>query len=170
MNLDEAQKRKVAAWIADGLKVSEIQKRLVGELGVQMTYMEVRLLLDDLSLVPKDQPPPVGEKQIGPSAQAPKSSSAPPGSSRQPAGPASKATEGPAPAAGQVLVNVDAVTQPGTLASGTVTFSDGNLASWYLDQTGRLGLAPKQPGYRPSPEDIEDFQFELQKELQKLGF
>ena len=27
MNLDEAQKRKVAAWIAEGLKVSEIQKR-----------------------------------------------------------------------------------------------------------------------------------------------
>jgi hypothetical protein len=61
------------------------------------------------------------------------------------------------------------VTQPGTLVSGTVTFSDGNVASWYLDQTGRLGLAPKQQGYRPSPEDVEDFQLELQNELQKLG-
>src|SRR5499427_5545267 len=60
MNLDEAQRKKVAAWIADGLKLSEIQNRLASDLGVRMTYMDVRLLVDDLKLTPKDveQPKP----------------------------------------------------------------------------------------------------------------
>ena len=33
-----------------------------------------------------------------------------------------------------------------------------------------LGLSPKQPGYKPSPADLQAFQIELQEELQKLGF
>jgi hypothetical protein len=169
MNLDEAQKTKVSGWIAEGLKVSEIQRRLDAELGVRMTYMEVRFLLDDLRLVPKDQPPRVGEKQLGQPAQAGKPG-APPPPAQRPGTPPAETEEDAVRGTGKVTVNVDAVTQPGTLVSGKVTFSDGNIASWYLDQAGRLGLAPKQQGYRPSPEDIEDFQFELQNELQKLGF
>ena len=54
MNLDESQRKKVAEWIAQGLKLSEIQNRLASELGVRMTYMDVRLLVDDLKLTPKD--------------------------------------------------------------------------------------------------------------------
>src|SRR6185295_14602857 len=54
MNLDEAQRKKVAGWIADGLKLSEIQTRLAAELGVRLTYMDVRFLVDDLKLTPKD--------------------------------------------------------------------------------------------------------------------
>ena len=58
MNLDEAQRTKVAEWIAQGLKLSDIQNRLVSELGLTMTYMEVRFLVDDLKLAPKDVEPP----------------------------------------------------------------------------------------------------------------
>ena len=54
MNLDETQRKKVAEWIAAGMKLSDIQNRLASELGVGMTYMEVRLLVDDLKLTPKD--------------------------------------------------------------------------------------------------------------------
>jgi len=54
MNLDDEQKRKVTEWIAQGLKLSEIQKRLGDELGLRLTYMEARLLVDDLKLMPKD--------------------------------------------------------------------------------------------------------------------
>src|SRR6266404_2797197 len=57
MNLDEGQRKKVAEWIGQGLKLSEIQTRLVSELGVKMTYMDVRFLVDDLKLVPKDIEP-----------------------------------------------------------------------------------------------------------------
>src|SRR5438874_4584551 len=54
MNLDDAQKRTVADWIAQGQKLSEIQKRLADELAIHLTYMEVRMLVDDLKLIPKD--------------------------------------------------------------------------------------------------------------------
>src|SRR2546430_17715031 len=57
MSLDNAQRRTVADWIAQGQKLSEIQKRLADELGVHLTYMEVRLLVDDLKLMPKDAEP-----------------------------------------------------------------------------------------------------------------
>ncbi len=69
MNLDDAQKRQVSAWIHAGLKLSEIQSRLAAELGVRLTYMEVRLLVDDLKLVPKDvEPPAPAATTVRPSA------------------------------------------------------------------------------------------------------
>src|SRR3989442_14518742 len=58
MNLDDTQKKKVTEWIAQGLKLSEIQKLLGDELGLRLTYMEARLLVDDLKLIPKDTEPP----------------------------------------------------------------------------------------------------------------
>ena len=57
MNLDEAQTARVREWIEQGLKVSDIQTRLAQELGIHLTYMDARLLLDDLKLRPKDPPP-----------------------------------------------------------------------------------------------------------------
>ena len=53
MSLDEAQRTKVAEWVNQGLKLSEIQNLLISEMGVRMTYMEVRLLVDDLKLTPR---------------------------------------------------------------------------------------------------------------------
>src|SRR3989442_1232840 len=58
MSLDEAQKQKVKAWIEQGLSLSEIQNKLASESAVQMTYMEVRFLIDDLKLKPKDKKRP----------------------------------------------------------------------------------------------------------------
>src|SRR4030095_12348495 len=58
MNLDEAQRRQIAKWIEEGLKLSEIQSKLASEFGMRMTYMELRFLLDDLKLKPKDKEPP----------------------------------------------------------------------------------------------------------------
>ena len=46
MNLDEAQRKAVADWIAQGLKLADIQNRLVSEFGLRLTYMEVRMLVD----------------------------------------------------------------------------------------------------------------------------
>src|SRR6266850_7293482 len=57
MKLDDAQNKKVTAWIAEGLKLAEIQKRLGAECGLNLTCMEVRMLVDDLKLMPKDPPP-----------------------------------------------------------------------------------------------------------------
>jgi len=54
MNLTEEQRQRVTAWIMQGAKLSEVQNRLASELGVKLTYMEARFLVDDLKLVPKD--------------------------------------------------------------------------------------------------------------------
>ena len=150
MKLDEAQRLAVTQWIADGAKLSEIQNRLAAEFGLKLTYMEARFLVDDLKLTPKDPEPP---KVVAPSAAAAPLDATP-----------------PAPGGGKVAVTVDQITKPGTAISGKVAFSDGQLADWYLDQTGRLGVVPKQAGYKPTAEDVKDFQLALQQEVAKLGY
>jgi hypothetical protein len=167
MNLDEAQRKKVIQWIGEGQKLSEIQNRLASELGLRLTYMEVRLLVDDLKLMPKD-------------AELPQTPAEPSGAvlsaGHTPGAPAGRAPSAPAPAEptpaprGGVSVTVDQLTRPGAVVSGKVTFSDGNRADWYLDQTGRLGLSSATPGYRPSASDVQQFQMALESELSKLGF
>jgi len=61
------------------------------------------------------------------------------------------------------------MTQPGMAVSGKVTFSDGKNALWYVDQYGRPGLVPEEKGYRPSREDLQEFQLALDKELTRMG-
>ena len=155
MNLDEAQRQRVTAWILQGAKLSEIQTRLASELNLKLTYMEVRLLVDDLKLTPKDPEPP---KVAVPAPEAPK-----PAAEKPAAAPAAKT-------AGGVSVTVDQLARPGAIVSGKVAFSDGQSADWYLDQTGRLGVVPKQPGYKPSAADVQQFQVALQSELARMGF
>jgi len=160
MKLDDAQRQKVAAWIAEGAKLSEVQNRLATEFGIKLTYMEARFLVDDLKLTPKDPEPP---KVIVPEAKLPAAPTAPP--------PALPEDDLPLPpAGGKVSVSVDQIARPGALVSGKVTFSDGQIAEWYLDQMGRLGVVPKQQGYKPSPADVQEFQLSLQHEVAKLGY
>ena len=67
-------------------------------------------------------------------------------------------------------MTIDQITRPGAMVSGRATFSDGQSAEWSLDQTGRLGLNPSTPGYRPSQQDVMDFQAELEKLARSQGF
>src|SRR5471030_895142 len=156
MNLDETQRQTVTKWISEGAKLSEIQNRLLSEFKLKFTYMEVRFLVDDLKLTPKDPEPP---KVVAPPAADPAKLTV----EKNPA------PEGTLPASG-VSVSVDQITKPGAMISGTVKFSDGQIADWYLDQTGRLGVVPKQAGYKPSAADVKDFQLALQQEVAKLGY
>lgn len=149
MNLTEEQRQRVTAWILQGSRLAEIQNRLLSEFNIKLTYMEVRFLVDDLKLTPKDpEPPKTQEPVIAPKPQDEKKS---------------------APVAGKVTVSVDQIARPGTVVSGKVTFSDGQTAEWYLDQTGRLGVVPAIQGYKPSAADVQQFQTALQEELQRLG-
>jgi len=162
MNLDEAQRAKVSQWITEGLKLSDIQNRLAAEFGLRLTYMDVRLLVDDLKLTPKDVERPKS-MTLGSPPTTPTAPAAAP-NKKTPPSPASK------PSGGGVSVKVDELTRPGAVVSGKVTFSDGNVADWYFDQTGRLGLLPQQAGYRPPQADLQQFQAVLDAELSKLGF
>jgi hypothetical protein len=167
MNLDDAQRGKVAEWIAQGLKLSEIQNRLASELGLRLTYMEVRLLVDDLKLTPKDIEPPKPTPPILPSSAPPASVGARPPA--QPPVPAASTPTPLGPGPGKVSVAVDELARPGAVVSGKVTFSDGNTAIWQLNELGQLGIAPQQPGYRPPASDVEQFEMALERELAKLG-
>ena len=153
MQLTDEQKQQVTRWIAEGLKLADVQRRLADEFDVRLTYMEARLLIDDLQLTPMDPPEPV---------KSPITAEAPP----SPPGPGPDAL---AAGSGGVALKVDEIMKPGAIVSGSVVFSDGGTADWYLDQTGRLGMNPAQPGYRPPDADVQEFQIALDKELARLG-
>ena len=165
MNLDDAQRSKVGEWIAQGMKLSDIQARMASELGLKMTYMDVRLLVDDLKLTPKDVDVP---RPVSSTLETAPTAPPPPPPRANPAVSASEpAVSGPT---SSVSVQLDQIARPGSVVSGKVKFSDGNMAEWYFDQMGRLGLIPQQPGYRPPASDLQQFQSLLDSELSKMGF
>lgn len=152
MVLQEEYKKAVVGWIADGASLSEVQKRLKEEFQIAMTYMDVRFLVDDMKLQIKEEQPKQSEaaERLAAAKQE------------------GEMQRDGAPAPGGVSVSMDRITKPRALASGKVTFSDGETAEWMLDQTGRLGLVPSKPGYQPSQTDVIAFQDELQR--QARGF
>ena len=167
MELTPEQKQKVAGWIAEGLKLSEIQKRLAAEAGLHLTYMEARLLVDDLRLTPQDPAPPIVPPEIGAAVASKKGGSEPFNASGEASLIGSEAI--PPVASGKVSLKVDEIARPATIVSGTVTFSDGKKAGWYLDQMGRLGMVPEDKTYRPPQADLAEFQVALERELVRLG-
>lgn len=153
--LTPEQITKVSAWVAEGATLSQIQERLSSQLEISMTYMDVRFLVDDLNLalVEKEEPKKPEEPSVAEAAPAEAAAPAP-------------ATQG----AGVVTVEVDTIAQPHAMVSGHVTFSDGEKADWYIDHQGRPGMAARTPGYRPTPQDITDFQVKLDAALRQAGY
>jgi hypothetical protein len=145
IELTDEQRRALATWIEEGVDLSGIQRRLKEEFGIGLTYFETRMLAADLNLSLKEHERP---------AETPATSAL---------------ADDPAPAPGKLSLTIDQVTRPGALVSGRVTFSDGETGAWYLDQTGRLGLDPNTPGYRPGQQDLMDFQAELEKAARSQG-
>ncbi len=162
MELTEEQKNSVRAWAADGLGLSDIQKRIVEELNIPMTYMEVRFLVLDLGAALQDKEPPRTVDLSAPPVDQ--------GGAPHPGGPDAGMGDTTAPGAGGVSVELDRVVKPGSVLSGTVQFSDGTNAIWFMDQAGRLALDAGTPGYKPSEEDLQSFQMELRQLLEKRGF
>lgn len=122
--------------------MSDLQRQLKEEFGFTLTYMDTRFLILDLSIELIEEPKDAEKKVADKPLLVP---------------------------TGTVSVTMDALTLPGALVSGKVVFSDGETAIWMLDQTGRPGLDPDTPGYRPSPEDISEFQLQLRDLIQKSG-
>lgn len=174
MALTPEQTSAVASWVSAGDNLSTVQKKLQTEFGISMTYMDVRFLVDDLDLALKDKPAPKGDVNDV-SKATPAKPKAPPAPA--PGAPAPAANDGieddAVPAVpGSVIVEVDNVTLiPGAIASGSVTFSDGVTGKWIVDQTGRPGFTEvSQPGYRPTPEDGQEFISQLSAALQQRGY
>ena len=64
---------------------------------------------------------------------------------------------------GKTVVEVNRLTRPGVAMHGSVKFASGAKADWILDQMGRVGFEKSEGS--PTPEDIQEFQEELQKSL-----
>ncbi|HEX2860902.1 MAG TPA: hypothetical protein VHN79_04650 [Lacunisphaera sp.] len=186
MSLTAEQKQAVAAWVAAGDNLSAVQKKLSEEFKISMTYRDVRFLVDDLGLELKNAAPKADASDVSKAtvaAPAPTAAGKPPADRPAPGTPESVDGEIPSdeefpedagiPAdapAGSLSLEVDRIMRPGTVVSGTVTFSDGVSGKWGLDQYGRLMLDTGQKGYQPSPADVQTFQRELQLQLQRQGY
>ncbi|WP_348217206.1 hypothetical protein [Luteolibacter sp.] len=139
--LTPEQKEALKKWAAEGATMSDLQRHLKDDFGHTVTYMDTRFLILDLGIELIEEPKVVPKEEV----KAP-----------------------PVPT-GFVSTTMDSLTLPGAMVSGKVTFSDGETAIWMLDQTGRPGLDPDTPGYRPTQEDILDFQKQLRDLIQKSG-
>lgn len=153
-SLTEDQVGQIRSWAEEGAQLPEIQRRLVSDLGVKITYMEVRFLLDDLAIELKS-PDPEPEPEE-PAAEA------------EPQADDEEADDEPAP--GGVRVTFSELVRPGTAVSGRVTFANGKTADWWVDQMGRLGMNPDDKEFRPSETEMVDFQRELQRVARKRGY
>ncbi len=135
--LTDEQKSALQQWAAGGASIADLQKRLRDDFDVAITYMDTRFLVLDLGIeiaeAPKEEKKPAAEEDV---------------------------LSKPMPT-GAVTVTMDNIALPGALVSGRVTFSDGETAIWMLDQYGRPGLDADTPGYRPSQEDVMEFQKQL---------
>jgi hypothetical protein len=140
--LTEDQKASLHAQAAAGATLSDLQRHLKEEFGISCTYMDMRFIVLDLGIEL------VEAKEAEP--EVPKEDDA----------------AAPVPPVGGVSVSVDSITLPGTLVSGKVVFSDGETGIWMIDQSGRPGLDADTPGYRPSQEDLIEFQTKLRALLQ----
>ena len=190
MTLTPEQKTAVSSWVASGDNLSAVQKKLIEQFKVSMTYRDVRFLVDDLNLELKDPAPKVDTSDVSktppPATTAAKAPAAKPaGAAQAGAAPADEdladnaeaelaesELEDLPPGASSVTVEVDKVTLiPGALAAGSVTFSDGVTGKWMIDQQYRPGFTEiSQPGYRPTPADSQAFMQQLSAQLQKRGF
>lgn len=144
MKLTAEQESTVRAWADAGASLNDLQNRLRDELGLRLTFMDVRFLVLDLSLTLKADP--ADEETPAEAAPAP-----------------------PAEEPESVQFSADEITIPGALASGKATFSDGVSATWMLDQRGRFALQAPDPAYQPPPQDIPEFQKKLHTHLQRMG-
>ena len=186
MTLTPEQKQAVASWVAAGDNLSAVQKKLAEQFKLSLTYRDVRFLVDDLNLALKDPAPKVDTSDVS-KTPPPAGGGVPPPRAekkgmidklREKVGLAPGAVEEddlppddlPAPAAGDVAVELDRLMRPGFMVSGSVTFSDGVSGKWALDQQGRLLLETPQKGYQPSPPDVQAFQRQLQVQLQRQGY
>lgn len=159
MNLTDQQKETVKKWVAEGKGVSEIQRLLSSEFGIDMMYIDVRFLIDDIGA----QIPSSGENAADSAQEAsPVDAEGPQSGS---AGENEAQAENPGESSGGVRVTVSPIQRPGAVMSGDVVFSDGGMAEWVLDNSGRLGLNPSTPGYAPPQSDLPEFQQKLREAL-----
>ena len=161
--LSEDQVALIRQWAANGAQLADIQKRLEGDMELRLSYMETRFLILDLGVEIRN----LAQEE----AEANQSDEEEKIEEEGQSLPNDELTEDdleilPPTEGGNVKVSVDDIARPGLMASGRVTFGDGQAGMWYVDEMGRLGIDPEVDGYRPSETDILAFQRELQSVME----
>ena len=161
-------KRFMAQELQKGESLSAIQKLVNEKFSQHMTYMEIRILASELDSV--------DWKALDPRAQAEAAKKAKEEAEKKAAESAEAGADIPETAegdasgtpagAGKTVVELSKLARPGMMLSGTVKFASGSTAEWYVDNMGRLGLENLK-GEKPTPEDIEAFQVELENVARK---
>jgi len=128
----------------DGVKLSEIQVLLKDEHGINMTFLDLRLLAAELENVDWGQHDPVQEESEEGGEKTPESGD------------------------GTTTIEVSKLVRPGSVANGSVKFASGATADWLLTQMGQLSL-DNNVG-EPTPEDLQEFQIKLQEELSQRSY
>lgn len=159
---DQERNQLIARKLGEGMSLSDLQKLLKNDYGLQMTYLELRLLAAEL---PVDWGP---EKPAAPPPPA-EAVSAEGEDLDDDDGDDDGADHGADAAGGlgggPTTVTVSKLVRPGAAISGDVVFASGAKAEWFVDTMGRLGLNPTAGSARPTQEDLRDFQVELQRQL-----
>lgn len=173
--LNDEQMDQVRQWCADGADLATVQEKIDAEFEIRLTYLDTRMLLADLGATAGKSEKEQGREAVREKEAEAKKAGAdaektPDSSAQDPESPNNPDSPAGMPTGGKASVSVSSVTPPGMIVAGKVTFSDGKSAEWYLDQMGRLGMNPEDPGHKPSEPDLMAFQQELQKVLKKQGF
>ena len=153
-DLSEEQQSAMKQWAEDGSQLPDIQQRLKGQYGLNVTYMDTRLLVLDLGIDLQSEPEPKPEPEPG-SEEPEAESDSPAETTPDPSAPDQ------AGLSGRLQVTTDEMARPGAIVSGSVTFSDGEKAAWMIDETGRPGLEPDTPDYQPTEPDLIEFEKHL---------
>ena len=159
-------KRFMAEELQDGKSLSEIQKLVNEKFSLHMTYMEIRILASELESVDWKALDPRAQAEAAKRAKEEKKKAAAEADGDVPETAEGEEVAAPAEAAGKTVVELSKLARPGMMLSGTVKFASGSTAEWYVDNMGRLGLENLK-GEKPTPEDIEAFQVELENVARK---
>ena len=149
----EEIKSLVATLLNKGISLSDIQKQLQSEHAVRMTFLDLRLIASEIESVDwSKQKSDMNAKKAEEKAKEEKKKK------ETNLEDVEEDIDG-----GKTVIEVSKLTRPGSVANGSVKFASGAKADWVLDQYGRLGL-DKPEGER-TPEDLKEFQTQLQKLL-----
>ncbi len=160
-------KRFMVEQLQQGLSLSEIQKLVNDQFKVKMTYMDIRILASELDTIDWKALDPRAQAEAAKKAKEESEAKAAEAAAPGPVGAEEVPGTAAAPAGqGSTVVELSKIARPGMMLSGTVKFASGSTADWYVDQMGRLGLENLK-GEKPTPEDVEAFQIELENVARK---
>ena len=162
-------KNFMAEKLREGESLSEIQKLVNEKFSLRMTYMEIRILASELESVDWKALDPRAQAEAAKKAKEESEQASDDTAPGEDVPEEANETAAAAPAgaaAGSTVVELSKLARPGMMLSGTVKFASGSTAEWYVDNMGRLGLENLK-GAKPTREDIEAFQIELENVARK---